>query len=85
LVANSNLRTKITALGAGGGASIERSVAGGVGGNSSGTFTFLANQQYRLIVGGRGVNGGSGGFGGGGSGGEGRGEVGVVEGILVYS
>ena len=76
LVANSNLRTKITALGAGGGASIERSVAGGVGGNSSGTFTFLANQQYRLIVGGRGVNGGSGGFGGGGSGGEGRGRGG---------
>jgi hypothetical protein len=76
LVANSNLQTKITALGAGGGASIERSVAGGVGGNSSGTFTFLANQQYRLIVGGRGVNGGSGGFGGGGSGGEGRGRGG---------
>ena len=76
LVANSNLQTKITALGAGGGASIDRSVVGGSGGSSIGNFTFIANQQYKLVVGGKGVNGGLGGFGGGGSGGEGRGRGG---------
>jgi hypothetical protein len=73
LVSNSNLETTITALGAGGGTSIVRGVAGGVGGSSSAGFTFIAGQQYRLIVGGRGADGGSGGFGGGGNGGGGTG------------
>lgn len=73
LVLNSNLETTITALGAGGGTSIVRGVAGGVGGSSSAGFTFIAGQQYRLIVGGRGADGGSGGFGGGGNGGGGTG------------
>jgi hypothetical protein len=76
LVANNNIQTTITALGAGGGSSIERSVTGGVGGFSSGRFTFLKDQQYRLVVGGRGVNGGAGGFGGGGNGGGGTGKGG---------
>lgn len=76
LVANNNIQTTITALGAGGGSSIERSVTGGVGGFSSGRFTFLKDQQYRLVVGGKGVNGGAGGFGGGGNGGGGTGKGG---------
>jgi hypothetical protein len=73
LVANNDIEVDLTAIGAGGGASIERGVSGGPGGLSRGRFTFLANQQYRLIVGGRGVNGGAGGFGGGGNGGGGSG------------
>ena len=73
IVTNNNIQTTITALGAAGGASIERGVAGGVGGSSSARFTFIAGQQYRLIVGGRGANGGIGGFGGGGNGGGGTG------------
>jgi hypothetical protein len=73
IISNTNIETTITASGAAGGASIERNVAGGTGGLSAGRFTFLANQQYRLIVGGKGVNGGSGGFGGGGNGGGGSG------------
>jgi hypothetical protein len=73
LVSNANLEVNLTASGAGGGTSINRSVAGGAGGLSTGRFTFIANQQYRLIVGGRGANGGGGGFGGGGNGGGGTG------------
>lgn len=73
LVANGDIQTRITASGAGGGASITRNVPGGAGGTSSGTFTFIAGQQYKLIVGGKGGDGGAAGFGGGGSGGGGTG------------
>jgi hypothetical protein len=76
LVANNDIEVDLTSTGAGGGSSIERGVAGGRGGISRGRFTFIANQQYRLIVGGRGVNGGAGGFGGGGNGGGGSGRGG---------
>ena len=76
IVANSDIETTVTASGAGGGSSIDRNTAGGRGGLSSGIFKFIANQQYRLIVGGRGANGGGGGFGGGGSGGGGTGRGG---------
>jgi hypothetical protein len=76
LVTNNDIQTTITALGAGGGSSIERGTAGGVGGSSSAGFTFIAGQQYRLIVGGRGADGGGGGFGGGGNGGGGTGRGG---------
>ena len=73
LVSSANIQTIITASGAGGGYSIGRSVPGGSGGLSTGTFTFIAGTTYKLIVGGSGANGGVGGFGGGGNGGGGTG------------
>ena len=42
---------KITANGADGGTSQRRSVAGGKGGQSIGTYTFKAGQKYKMIVG----------------------------------
>ena len=76
LVSSDNVETLITASGAGGGRSIERSVSGGSGGKSLGTFTFVAGTQYKLRVGGAGVDGGAGGFSGGGNGGGGSGRGG---------
>lgn len=73
LISDTNINTKIIASGAGGGSSSERSVAGGAGGLSTGEFTFVKNQTYKLIIGGRGVNAGAGGFAGGGAGGRGTG------------
>ena len=73
LVSSANIQTIITASGSGGGYSIGRSVPGGSGGLSTGTFTFIAGTTYKLIVGGSGANGGVGGFGGGGNGGGGTG------------
>ena len=51
LVANANITTKIFATGAGGGASVERGVAGGDGGEVNGEFTFVKDQAYEVIIG----------------------------------
>jgi len=51
LVANADIKTKIFATGAGGGASVLRSVAGGNGGEVNGEFTFVKDQAYELIIG----------------------------------
>lgn len=51
LVANANITTKIFATGAGGGASVERGVAGGDGGEVNGEFTFVKDQAYEIIIG----------------------------------
>lgn len=67
LVSNKNITAKITASGGGGGTETGRGTLGGKGGLSSGTFTFVAYQEYKLIVGG-GAKGSTAGFGGGGSG-----------------
>ena len=73
LVANTDIETKLFATGAGGGRSNVRSVSGGNGGSAEGTFTFVKDQEYKLRVGGAGVNAGAGGFSGGGNGGGGHG------------
>lgn len=64
---------RLTANGAAGGKSIERSVAGGLGGNAVGNFIFELGKSYKLRVGGKGVDGGAGGYSGGGRGGGGSG------------
>ena len=58
IVSNAQVTAQLTAVGGGGGSSIERNVSGGSGGSTSGTFTFLKDQEYILRVGGRGYNGG---------------------------
>lgn len=73
LKSSENLIAALSATGAGGGRSSERSVSGGTGGSASGTFTFLKDREYKLRVGGAGVNAGAGGFSGGGNGGGGSG------------
>ena len=73
LKSSENLIAALAATGAGGGRSSVRSVSGGNGGSASGTFTFLKDREYKLRVGGAGVNGGAGGFSGGGNGGGGHG------------
>ena len=76
LVADANVTTKLFATGAGGGRSNDRSVSGGRGGSAEGTFTFVKDQEYKLRIGGAGVNAGGGGFSGGGNGGGGGGQGG---------
>ena len=76
LVADANVTTKLFATGAGGGRSNDRSVSGGRGGSAEGTFTFVKDQEYKLRIGGAGVNAGGGGFSGGGNGGGGGGRGG---------
>ena len=80
LVANANITTKIFATGAGGGASIQRDVSGGNGGEVNGEFTFVKDQAYEIIIGEGGDPGSisrlsftQGGVGGGGAGGGGNG------------
>ena len=73
LTADANVTTKLFATGAGGGRSNQRSVSGGAGGSSEGTFTFVKDQAYKLRIGGAGANAGAGGFSGGGNGGGGVG------------
>ena len=73
LTASDDLETKLVATGAGGGTSDGRSVSGGAGGESTGTFTFVKDQTYKLNVGQAGANAGAGGFSGGGNGGGGEG------------
>lgn len=51
LKSSGNLVVKLLVLGAGGGGSDRRSIAGSRGGVSEGTFTFLKDQEYKLIVG----------------------------------
>ena len=76
LTADANVTTKLFANGAGGGRSSQRSVSGGAGGSSEGTFTFVKDQAYKLRIGGAGANAGAGGFSGGGNGGGGHGSGG---------
>ena len=64
---DNNITADLRALGAGGGTSIQRSVAGGAGGLSTGEFTFLNGTTYKLVVGGAGGTGGGPGGGGAGS------------------
>ena len=73
LTANADITTKVFATGAGGGSSRGRSVSGGAGGSSEGTFAFVKDQTYKLNVGQAGANAGAGGFSGGGNGGGGHG------------
>jgi len=73
LTPNADITAKVFATGAGGGRSNQRSVSGGAGGSSEGTFTFVKDQAYKLRIGGAGVNNGPGGFSGGGNGGGGHG------------
>jgi len=71
LVSDSNIVSRLYAEGAGGGRSAVGNVSGGKGGSSTGIFTFIAGETYKLRVGGAGANAGSGGFSGGGNGGGG--------------
>ena len=76
LTANTNVKTKLFATGAGGGRSSVRSVSGGAGGSSEGVYTFIKDREYKLRVGGAGANASAGGFSGGGNGGGGHGSGG---------
>ena len=76
ITVDNNITANLRALGAGGGTSNQRSVAGGAGGLSTGKFTFLKGTTYKLVVGGAGTSasdgstvnsGGNGGGGGGGA------------------
>ena len=71
-----SLQSKLSANGAGGGRSGGRSVSGGNGGSSEGTFTFVEDQAYKLRIGGAGQDADNGGFSGGGNGGGGAGRGG---------
>jgi hypothetical protein len=69
ITTDGTITANLRALGAGGGNSNQRSVAGGAGGLSTGQFTFLEGTTYKLVVGGAGVGGGDGNAGGSGGGG----------------
>ena len=81
ITVDNDITADLRALGAGGGSSVQRDVAGGAGGLSVGRFTFLKGTTYKLVCGDAGVrvdsgdlNGGGGigdqiGSGGGGGGG----------------
>ena len=89
LVADANVTTKLFATGGGGGGSDVRSVAGSKGGLAEGTFTFVKDQEYKLIVGSGGdiVTAGrpGGGTGGGSRGSSGRGGGGGYTGLFEGS
>ena len=68
ITVDADVTTDLRALGAGGGRSNQRSIAGGSGGLSTGQFTFLEGTTYKLVVGGAGENGSTGGGGQGGVG-----------------
>jgi len=73
LVTNANITANITAVGADGGTAYRsgRDRGGGLGGTSTGTITFIRNEEYQLTVGTAGKSnniGGGGGIPGGGSG-----------------
>ena len=79
ITSDADITTTLLVKGAGGGKSNVRSVYGGAGGTSEGTFTFIKDQVYKLRVGGGGQAGdirGDGGFSGGAKGGGGHGEGG---------
>tara|TARA_Y100000361_G_scaffold28800_1_gene23635 strand:+ start:341 stop:3307 length:2967 start_codon:yes stop_codon:yes gene_type:complete len=63
ITVDADVTADLRALGAGGGSSIQRSIAGGSGGLSTGQFTFLEGTTYKLVVGGAGEDGGQGGAG----------------------
>ena len=90
LVADADVTTKLLVFGAGGGGSDVRSIAGSKGGVSAeGTFTFVKDQEYKLIVGSGGdrVTAGrpGGGTGGGTRGSSGRGGGGGYTGLFLGS
>ena len=89
LVADADVTTKLLVFGAGGGGSDVRSIAGSRGGVSEGTFTFIKDQEYKLIVGSAGdrVTAGlpGGGTGGGTRGNSGRGGGGGYTGLFLGS
>ena len=89
LVADTDVTTKLLVFGAGGGGSDVRSIPGSRGGVSEGTFTFIKDQEYKLIVGdaGRIVTAGlpGGGRGGGTAGESGRGGGGGYSGLFLGS
>jgi hypothetical protein len=89
LVANANITTKLFAQGGGGGGSDVRTVRGSKGGIAEGTFTFVKDQVYKLIVGSGGdvVTAGlpGGGTGGGTKGSSGRGGGGGYTGLFEGS
>lgn len=89
LVADADVTTKLLVFGAGGGGSDVRSIPGSRGGVSEGTFTFIKDQEYKLIVGSAGdrVTAGlpGGGTGGGTRGSSGRGGGGGYTGLFVGS
>ena len=76
LTSNTDITTRVYAVGGGGGRSIVRNVSGGYGGSAQGITTFYQGETYILRIGGSGQNGGSGGFSGGGNGGGGHGRGG---------
>ena len=63
ITVDADVTADLRALGAGGGRSQQRSIAGGSGGLSTGQFTFLEGTTYKLVVGGAGENAGQGGVG----------------------
>ena len=89
LTANADITTKVFATGGGGGGSDVRSVAGSKGGLADGTFTFVKDQEYKLVVGSGGdiVTAGlpGGGTGGGSRGSSGRGGGGGYTGLFEGS
>ena len=89
LKSSENITTKLLVFGAGGGGSDVRSVRGSRGGVSEGTFTFIKDQEYKLIVGSAGdrVTAGlpGGGTGGGTAGSSGRGGGGGYTGLFLGS
>jgi len=93
LVADANVTTKLFAIGGGGGGSDVRSIAGSRGGSAEGTFTFVKDQEYKLIVG-SGGNRVTAGLPGGGTGGGSRGSsargggggyTGLFEGSITHA
>ena len=72
ITVDGSITADLRALGAGGGSSNQRSVAGGAGGLSTGKFTFLQGTTYKLVVGGKGDSGDSNNNGGSGGGGNSR-------------
>jgi len=89
LVADADVTTKLFATGGGGGGSHVRSAAGSKGGLAEGTFTFVKDQEYKLIVGSGAdiVTAGrpGGGTGGGNRGSDGRGGGGGYTGLFEGS
>lgn len=76
LIPRGTFVAKLTANGASGGSSVERSAPGGNGGNAAGDFVLESGVSYKLRLGGAGATGGSGGYSGGGNGGGGSGRGG---------
>jgi hypothetical protein len=89
LKSNANITTSLLLFGAGGGGSDVRSIPGSKGGVSEGTFTFVKDQEYKLILGTQGdrVTAGrpGGGTGGGTAGRDGRGGGGGYTGLFLGS